>query len=107
MQLYFTRSCLQDISLGHYSPEVQHETSTFENENITNSAIKQHELYNNHKIDWYNYNIVDTDNKHYRLLIKESLLISKYKPSLNRTTCSAPLIVFPQGFENKKTISQD
>ena len=86
----------------HYFPEVQHETSTSKNKNITNSAVKQHELNNNHKIDWYNYNIVAADNKHYRLLIKESLLISKYKPSLNRTTCSAPLIVFPEGLETKK-----
>ena len=35
----------------HYFPEVQHETSTFENKNITNSAVKQHELNNNHRID--------------------------------------------------------
>ncbi len=56
----------------------------------------------NHTIDWKDWKILSKDNKHYRLLIRESLYIADYKPNLNRTTCSAPLIIYPEGIKTKK-----
>ncbi|CAF1655644.1 unnamed protein product [Adineta ricciae] len=64
---------------------------------LTQSAVKQHELNNNHHIDWTNFNILAKDSKNYQLLVKESLLINSLQPNLNRTTNSVPLVVFPEG----------
>ena len=68
----------------------------------TPSAVKQHENTNKHKIDWNNFNIIARDNKNYHLLIKESLLINHFKPSLNKTITSIPLIIFPEGLQAYK-----
>jgi 1-acyl-sn-glycerol-3-phosphate acyltransferase len=69
---------------------------------VIHSAVKQHENNNNHRIDWINCNIIARDNKNYQLLVKESLLINKLKPTLNKTTCSVPLIIFPEGLRTNK-----
>ncbi|CAF4001448.1 unnamed protein product, partial [Rotaria sp. Silwood1] len=49
-----------------YFPKIQNESIDFEQNNLTHSAVKQHEINNNHKIDWENCNIIAKDNKHYR-----------------------------------------
>ena len=67
-----------------------------------NSAIKQLELTTKHTINWGDWEILTKDKSHYRLLIKESLSITKYQPSLNKTTCSVPLIIYPEGLQSKK-----
>jgi len=68
-----------------YYPSETEITSTIENNVNTNSAIKQHEVNVNHKINWTNYNILAKINKHYQLLVVESLLINNLKPKLNKT----------------------
>ncbi|CAF2144860.1 unnamed protein product [Rotaria magnacalcarata] len=77
----------------------------------TASAIQQHITSTNHKIDWNNWLILDSDNHPYRLLVKESLAIIENSPSLNRTTRSTPLVVYPEGSMKRptriKTTSQD
>lgn len=54
----------------------------------TQSAVKQHENTYKHKIDWNNFRIVARNNKNYPLLVKESLLINNFEPSLNKTITS-------------------
>ncbi|CAF3715913.1 unnamed protein product [Rotaria sp. Silwood1] len=87
-----------------YSPKIQNESIDFEQNNLTHSAVKQHEINNNHKIDWANCNIIAKDNKHYQLLVKESLLICNSKPTLNKTICSVPLIMYPEGLTKKPKV---
>ncbi|CAF1357575.1 unnamed protein product, partial [Didymodactylos carnosus] len=70
-----------------------------------NSALEKHAHDSFHKIDWDNWRIVDRDNIEYRLLIKESLFILAFKPNLNGTVRSVPLIVFPNGLS--KTSKND
>ncbi|CAF1407553.1 unnamed protein product [Rotaria sp. Silwood1] len=87
-----------------YFPKIQNESIDSEQNNLTHSAVKQHEINNNHKIDWENCNIIAKDNKHYRLLVKESLLICNSKPTLNKTICSVPLIIYPEGLTKKPKV---
>ena len=86
----------------HYFPETYVEVTSPEHNQIILSAVKQHENSNNHKIDWTNCNIIARDNKNYQLLVKESLLINEHKPTLNKTTCSVPFIIFPEGLRPNK-----
>ncbi|CAF1621519.1 unnamed protein product [Rotaria magnacalcarata] len=69
----------------------------------TTSTIQQHMTSINHKIDWNNWLILDSDNHPYRLLVKESLAITENSPSLNRTTRSIPLVVYPEGARKRPT----
>ena len=66
------------------------------------SALTKHMHEQHHQIDWNNIKILDRDTNAYRLLIRESLAIKQYRPSLNRTVNSAPLIIFPEGILTKK-----
>ena len=61
------------------------------------SALRKHEKDTGHHINWKDFRVVWRDENPYRLLVKESLVIQAYKPELNRTTHSVPLIVFPDG----------
>jgi hypothetical protein len=58
------------------------------------SALSKHEKDTGHRINWKYFRVVWRDENPYILLIKESLVIQAYKPALNRTTHSVPLIVF-------------
>ena len=69
-----------------------------------NSAIKQHELTTKHIINWNDWEILTKEKNHYRLSIKESLSITKYQPSLNKTSSSVPLIVYPEGLQSKPKV---
>ncbi|CAF4554515.1 unnamed protein product [Rotaria socialis] len=77
----------------------------------TTSAIQQHIASTKHKIDWNNWLILDNDNHSYGLLVKGSLAITENSPSLNRTTRSIPLLVYPEGIRKRSiqnnTTSQD
>jgi hypothetical protein len=85
-----------------YFSETHIEVTPSEHNKVIHSAVKQHENNNNHRIDWINCNIIARDNKNYQLLVKESLLINDLKPTLNKTTCSVPLIIFPEGLRTNK-----
>jgi hypothetical protein len=61
------------------------------------STLSKHEKDTRYRINWKDFRVVWRDENRYRLLIKESLLIHAYKPALNRTTHSVPLIVFSDG----------
>jgi hypothetical protein len=58
------------------------------------SALQTHGNDTRHRINWKDFRVVWRDENPYRLLIKESLLIHAYKPQLNRTTHSIPLVCF-------------
>ena len=51
------------------------------------SAIHDHEVETGHSIGWNNWKLLNKDQKHYSLLVRESIPISKYHPSLNKTVC--------------------
>ena len=58
---------------------------------IKNSAVRDHFLNFNNLSSFYNFSILAHENKKFLLEIKESLLIVRDKPSLNRNISSAPL----------------
>ena len=65
-----------------------------------NSALGKHVYKTGHSIDFDNIEILKQDQRHYRLLIKESIEIRSKKPSLNGTDTSVPLYVFPEASQN-------
>ena len=54
------------------------------------SAVSDHLLLHNHDSDF----ILCRDNNGFRLLIKESILISRDSPVFNKNTSSIPLLLF-------------
>ena len=59
-----------------------------------NSAICDHLLHCNFLPSFDNFSVLAYESKKYLLEIKESLLIMRDKPSLNRNINSAPLYLF-------------
>jgi hypothetical protein len=64
---------------------------------VIRSAPSKHEKDTGHHINWKDCRVVWRDENSYRLLVKESLVIQAYKPELNCTTHSVPLIVVLDG----------
>ena len=62
--------------------------------NVKESAVSDHLLQCNCAIDFDHFNILASDTNSFRLLIKESLLIKRDKPVLNRTVKSFPWKLF-------------
>ena len=62
--------------------------------NVKESAVSDHLLQCDCTIDLENFDILASDSNSFRLLIKESLLIKREKPVLNRTVKSFPLKLF-------------
>ena len=58
------------------------------------SAVSDHLLLCNHSPSFQNFSVLNEENKKFLLELKESLLIMRYKPSLNRNIRSAPLYLF-------------
>ena len=58
------------------------------------SAIFDHMLLDGHKPSFDNFSILLKENNALKLQLKESLLISRDKPILNRNTSSFPLELF-------------
>ena len=58
------------------------------------SAVSNHLLLCNHFSSFENFSVVTKENKKFLLELKESLLIMRDKPSLNRNNRSAPLCLF-------------
>ena len=57
------------------------------------SAVSDHLLLHNHDSNFNNFTILCRDNNGFRLLIKESILISKDSPVLNKNIASIPLLL--------------
>ena len=60
------------------------------------SAISDHLLLTGHNADLDDFSIInrDTNRSNFTLLLRESLLIYRDQPSLNKTTQSYPLALF-------------
>ena len=58
------------------------------------SAVSDHLLLCNHSPSFENFSVLTKENKKLLLELKESLLIMKDKPPLNRNIRSAPLYLF-------------
>jgi len=58
------------------------------------SAVKDHMLVCNHQVTFEDFPVLATANNNFKLEIKESLLISRDKPILNRNISSLPLYLF-------------
>ena len=67
------------------------------------SAVHRHAQITKHAIDWDNVTILNSDKHPYRLFIKESLEITNSTPSLNATTRSVPLLIYPEGLNKGRT----
>ena len=61
---------------------------------IKNSAVSDHLLQCNCTIDFDHFDILATGVTQFNLLVKESLLIKRDSPVLNRATKSFPLALF-------------
>ena len=59
------------------------------------STIHDHAVDTGHTMDWDNWKLLSKDQKYYPLLVRESIQISTHQPSLNKTICSVPLIIYP------------
>ena len=59
-----------------------------------NSSVADHLLLYNYSTSYDEFNTLTRDNKRFLLGLKESLLIMRDKPSLNRNITSAPLHLF-------------
>ena len=58
------------------------------------SAVSDHLLLCSHSPSFENFSVLTKENKKFLLELKESLLIMRDKPSLNRNIRSAPLYLF-------------
>ena len=58
------------------------------------SAVSDHLLVHNDDGDFNGFIILCRDNNSFRLLLKESILISRDSPFLNQNTASIPLLSF-------------
>ena len=56
-----------------------------------NSPVADHLLFCNHSASYGDFSILTRENKKFLLALKESLLIMRDKPSLNRNITSTPL----------------
>ena len=59
-----------------------------------NSFVADHLLLCNHSASYDDFSILTRENKKFLLQLKESLLIMRDKPSLNRKIASAALCLF-------------
>ena len=62
--------------------------------NPKKSAINDHILFENHECSYDDFSIIARENNRFKLRIKESLLIKRDKPDLNRNIYSFPLELF-------------
>ena len=62
--------------------------------NLKPSAISDHFLLTGHHGDYDNFKILSHDANGFKLLIKESILISRDSPILNKNISSIPLLLF-------------
>ena len=58
------------------------------------SAVSDHRLQRDCTVSFDDFDVLASDTNNFRLLIKESLLIKRDQPILNRTIKSFPLELF-------------
>ena len=58
------------------------------------SSVSDHLLLHNHDSDFNDFTILYGDNNGFRLLLKESILISRDNPVHNKNTAFIPLLLF-------------
>ena len=58
------------------------------------STVSDHLLLHNHDSDFSNFSLLRRVNNGFRLLLKESILISRDSPVLNKNTASISLLLF-------------
>ena len=58
------------------------------------SAVSDHLLLHNHDSDFNDFTILCQENNGFRLLLKESVLISRDSPDLNNNFASIPSLLF-------------
>ena len=58
------------------------------------SVVSDHLLLHNHDSNFNDFTILCRDNNGFRLLIKESIFISRDSPVFNNNTASIPLFLF-------------
>ena len=56
------------------------------------SAVSDHLLLHNHGNDFNDFTILSRDNNGFRLLLKESILVSRDSPVYNKNTAFIPLL---------------
>ena len=56
------------------------------------SAVSDHLLLHNHGNDFNDFTILSRDNNGFRLLLKESILVSRDSPVFNKNTAIIPLL---------------
>ena len=62
--------------------------------NVKQSAVSDHLLICNCNVTFDNFKILSKETNNFKLLIKESILIARDKPELNKTIKSFPLKLF-------------
>lgn len=87
-----------DIILSTVNPILQDESYQ-----KTKSALSKHYIASCHQFNAQDFKILLNDNHRYRLLIKESLLITQRKPTLNTTERSIPLYIYIYIFRRNPT----
>ena len=65
-----------------------------ENNAAIMSSVLSHSCASGHKVDFDDFKILSSCSDSYELMIHESLLINKYKPTLNVQGSSIPLNLF-------------
>jgi hypothetical protein len=74
-----------------------HHLNTDQQKSTIKSSLAEHQKQTGHQMDWEGFKIVYHGTHKQKLLLKESLVIKAYNTSLNKTTHSVPLILFPEG----------
>ena len=85
--LVYRYSC-SSCNATYYGKTYQHFFTNLTSERVKNvkeSAVSDHLLQCNCAIDFDHFDVLASDTNSFRLLIKESLLIKRDKPVLNRT----------------------
>ena len=72
----------------------------------TKSTIERRVHETKHDIDWKNWSIISRDRNSDRLLVRESLTSAEFKPLLDATTCSVPLLIYPERCSKRQSIME-
>ncbi len=92
-----------DNDLYHGDDDESGNMNSFKRSDLK-SALARHELEFKHRINYNDWHVLSKDISSQRLKIKETLAIMAFKPDLNATIRSAPLIIFPEGALRKKKV---
>ena len=88
------RYMCSNCKVTYYGKTYRHFFTRAAEQTIKQSAVSDHLLECNCSIDFDHFDILASDANKFRLLIKESLLIKRDQPQLNKTNKSFPLKLF-------------